>query len=186
MPQEARADDGRATLAVRRARCAPPGAIRSAPTDQWHRRRTAPAGGDTAARPAATPRPDRTADVAARRPDRDPERPVYVISVAASIVSVASADAADLRGRGPHLPGANADQHPPLLRGRHPAGPVDPPPDPGPRRQPRRRPDPVRARGAPRHAHPGGPVRRRDAGSAAEPTARDRRRREPRRAEARP
>src|SRR5687767_15781755 len=37
------------------------------------------------ARTARAPRPDR---MAYRRPDQDPERPVYVISVAASIVSV--------------------------------------------------------------------------------------------------
>jgi MerR family transcriptional regulator/heat shock protein HspR len=36
----------------------------------------------------ATPNRSTTADVASRRPDRDPARPVYVISVAASIVSV--------------------------------------------------------------------------------------------------
>src|SRR5512147_204366 len=36
-----------------------------------------------------SPRPDRgSSDMTFRRPDRDPERPVYVISVAASIVSV--------------------------------------------------------------------------------------------------
>src|SRR5688500_17634747 len=37
------------------------------------------------ARTARAPRPDR---MAYRRPDQDPQRPVYVISVAASIVSV--------------------------------------------------------------------------------------------------
>ena len=57
---------------------------------------------------------------------------------------------AHLRGRGPDLPGPNADQHPSVLGERHPAGPVDPSPHPGPGREPRRRPDPVRARGATR------------------------------------
>src|ERR671925_1333205 len=37
---------------------------------------------------AASPRASRPDRVAYRRPDRDPTRPVYVISVAASIVSV--------------------------------------------------------------------------------------------------
>lgn len=38
--------------------------------------------------PSPGPEPDRQTDMTFRRPDRDPERPVYVISVAASIVSV--------------------------------------------------------------------------------------------------
>jgi MerR family transcriptional regulator/heat shock protein HspR len=38
-------------------------------------------------RPSSRPEPDHD-DMTFRRPDRDPERPVYVISVAASIVSV--------------------------------------------------------------------------------------------------
>ena len=38
-------------------------------------------------RPSSAPEPDHD-DMTFRRPDRDPERPVYVISVAASIVSV--------------------------------------------------------------------------------------------------
>ena len=38
--------------------------------------------------PNPRPEPDRESNVTFRRPDRDPERPVYVISVAASIVSV--------------------------------------------------------------------------------------------------
>ena len=83
----------------------------------------------------------------------------------------ASANAADLRGRGPHLPGANADQHPPVLRERRPAGHVDPPPDPEPRRQPRRRADPVRARGTPRDPDPGAPVQRSRRPTADAPSA---------------
>src|SRR5574338_257110 len=41
----------------------------------------------TTSRPSSKPEPSRP-DMTFRRPDRDPERPVYVISVAASIVSV--------------------------------------------------------------------------------------------------
>lgn len=39
-------------------------------------------------RPSSRPEPDDETQMTFRRPDRDPERPVYVISVAASIVSV--------------------------------------------------------------------------------------------------
>src|ERR671919_175454 len=42
----------------------------------------------TTARPSSRPEPPDQPDMTFRRPDRDPERPVYVISVAASIVSV--------------------------------------------------------------------------------------------------
>ena len=124
-------------------------------------------------RPTRRPTPPRPrADrVASPRPERDPQRPVYVISVAASIVSVASADAAHLRGRGPALSGPDADQHPSLQRERHPPDPVDPAPDPGAGRQPRRDPHPVRAGGAPRRPHPRGAVRRGDRADApASPT----------------
>jgi MerR family transcriptional regulator/heat shock protein HspR len=38
--------------------------------------------------PSSGPEPETQTDMTFRRPDRDPERPVYVISVAASIVSV--------------------------------------------------------------------------------------------------
>src|SRR5215208_3824731 len=40
------------------------------------------------ARPSSRPERQDPSDMTFRRPDRDPERPVYVISVAASIVSV--------------------------------------------------------------------------------------------------
>ena len=95
------------------------------------------------------------------RPERDPERPVYVISVAATLVERASADAPDLRGRGPALSGPDAVEHPPLQRERHPADHLDPAPDPGARREPRGHPHPVRARGAPRRSDPRSPLRRR-------------------------
>src|SRR5919106_3563821 len=42
----------------------------------------------TTARPSSRPEPPDQPDMTFRRPDRDPERPVYVISVAASILSV--------------------------------------------------------------------------------------------------
>ena len=96
------------------------------------------------------------------RPERDPERPVYVISVAATLVSAHPRTLRIYEDEGSALSGTDADQHPSLFRERHPAAPVDPPPDPRARREPRRDPHPVRARGAPRRPHPGGPVRRRD------------------------
>ena len=82
-----------------------------------------------------------------------------------------SSNPSHLRGRGAALSGADADQHPPVFRERHPADPVDPSPDPRARGQPRRDPHPVRARGAPRRSHPGGALRRRDRGRRGDPSS---------------
>ena len=52
--------------------------------------------------------------MASPRPERDPERPVYVISVAASIVSAHPRTLRIYEDEGLLCPGADADQHPPL------------------------------------------------------------------------
>ena len=57
-------------------------------------------------------------------------------------------------GEGLVCPARTRQQHPSLLRERRPPDPVDPAPDPEPGREPRRGPRPLRARGAPRDAHP--------------------------------
>jgi len=70
--------------------------------------------------------------MAAIHPERDPERPVYVISVAATLVSAHPRTSASTRTRAcsvrPH-----AIEHPSLQRERYPADHLDPPPDPGAR-----------------------------------------------------
>ena len=88
-----------------------------------------------------SPRPSRAERMAIRQetrdvPGRDPSRPVYVISVAAELVRVHSADPPHLRGGGPALSGAHPHQHPPVFGDRHPPRPVDPAPDPEPGREP--------------------------------------------------
>ncbi len=94
------------------------------------------------------------------RLDRDPDATRLRHQRGREHCQRASANPADLRGRGPDRTGTYADEYPPLQRKRHPAGPLDPSPHPGTGRQPRRRPHPLRARRATGDADPGGPLRR--------------------------
>ena len=98
--------------------------------------------------------------MAFRRLDRDPTRPVYVISVAAAIVRAHPRTLRIYEDEGLICPSRTPTNIRLYSRERHPPGHLDPAPHPGAGRQPRGDPNPLRARGAPRDPDPRSPLRR--------------------------
>ena len=134
-------EHGILTLRIPKAEAVKPRQIRITPTVEGHatngsdrrpptgRARTADGDNGTA--------PDPMASI---RPERDPERPVYVISVAATLVSAHPRTLRIYEDEGLLCPARTPTEHPPLQRERHPPDHLDPAPDPGARREPRRHP----------------------------------------------